>query len=77
MLYLPAADDTRPAIAIVPTFDALLAGPADDDAETEEPVAASPYVWRTRAWLPPTKHQRKTDISVTKAGAIAKDTVTH
>lgn len=77
MLYQPAAEDTRPSIAMVPTFDELLTGPGDNGADDGEPVAVSPYVWRTRAWLPPTKHQRKLDSGATESGAIATDTVTH
>ncbi|TFC47111.1 hypothetical protein E3T26_09395 [Cryobacterium sp. TMT1-21] len=63
MFHSLAADDTKPAGAVLPTFDALLIGPADDDGDDDvdagEPTAASMFVWRTRAWLPPTRHQPK------------------
>lgn len=62
MLHPSIVDDTRSTIADLPTFDALLAGPVDDDGGSGDSALATPYVWRTRAWLPPTKHQRKMDV---------------
>ncbi|HSP51473.1 MAG TPA: hypothetical protein VLO00_01135 [Cryobacterium sp.] len=64
MFDSPAVDDTLSTPAVLPTFDALIVGPADDDRDDEgddgEPTPAT-YVWRTRAWLPPTRHQRFKD----------------
>ncbi|TFC91767.1 MULTISPECIES: hypothetical protein [Cryobacterium] len=58
MLHSPAADDTGSTTAALPTFDALLAGPDDQVGDAGDETPAAPYVWRTRAWLPPTQHQR-------------------
>ena len=60
MFYSPPLNETVPAGAVQPTFDALLVGPADDGGDSGEQTSAPSYVWRTRAWLPPTKHQRGT-----------------
>ena len=60
MFYSPAVDETVPTGSVPPTFDALLVGPTDDDGGSGASMDTPPYVWRTRAWLPPTKHQRGT-----------------
>ena len=63
MFHSPAVDDTVSEGAVPPTFDALLVGPVDDggndDGVAGDPTAANAFFWRTRAWLPPTKHQRE------------------
>lgn len=58
MFYSPAVADTTSTSGVLPTFDELLVGPSDVDGDAGESTAASMYFWRTRAWLPPTKHQR-------------------
>ena len=64
MFYSPSIDDTTASSAVRPTFDALLVGPAEadggaGDSAAGDPTAATAFVWRTRAWLPPTRHQRQ------------------
>ena len=69
MFYSPSIDDTTASSAVRPTFDALLLGPAEadggagdsaaGDSAAGDPTAATAFVWRTRAWLPPTRHQRQ------------------
>lgn len=58
MFYSPAVADTVATSAVLPTFDELLVGPSDVVGDAEDSTAASLYFRRTRAWLPPTKHQR-------------------
>jgi hypothetical protein len=59
MFYSPAVADATSTSTVLPTFDELLVGPADVDGDAEDSTAASLYFWGARAWLPPTKHQRK------------------
>ncbi|WP_104102250.1 hypothetical protein [Cryobacterium sp. M96] len=59
MFHSPAVDDSISAGAVMPTFDSLLVGPADDDDDAGDSTAATAYVWGTRAWLPATQHHWK------------------
>lgn len=59
MFYPKSVDDTTGTGAVLPTFDALILGPADEDGDVGGSTAATAFVWRTRAWLPPTRHQRQ------------------
>lgn len=57
MFDSPVFDDRLSAGTVRPTFDDLLIGPADD-VDAGDAAAPRTYVWRARAWLPPTKLQR-------------------